>query len=89
MQLLCIVLLGLAPGFIAPVAFGFAVRAIGAGTAAIINTSEPVFAFFAGLLLMNDHLSWNAMLGGVLVIAGIILLQVKERNEAAKKGEAK
>jgi drug/metabolite transporter (DMT)-like permease len=75
-----IVLLGLAPGFIAPVAFSSAVRIIGAGTASIINTSEPVFAYFAGLIIMSDHLSWNATLGGALIIIGILFLNISERK---------
>jgi drug/metabolite transporter (DMT)-like permease len=79
-QWLYIILLGLSPGFIAPVAFSTAVRIIGAGTASIINTSEPVFAYFAGLILMADHLSRNATLGGVLIVVGILLLNINERK---------
>jgi drug/metabolite transporter (DMT)-like permease len=56
------------------------VRIIGAGTASIINTSEPVFAYFAGLILMADHLSRNAILGGVLIVVGILLLNISERK---------
>jgi drug/metabolite transporter (DMT)-like permease len=81
-QWLYVVLLGLSPGFIAPVAFSTAVRIIGAGTASIINTSEPVFAYFAGLILMADHLSRNALLGGVLIVVGILLLNISERKRA-------
>jgi drug/metabolite transporter (DMT)-like permease len=79
-QWLYIVLLGLAPGFIAPVMFSTAIRVIGAGTASIINTSEPVFAYFAGLIIMSDHLSWNATLGGALIVIGILLLNISERK---------
>jgi drug/metabolite transporter (DMT)-like permease len=79
-QWLYILLLGLSPGFIAPVAFSTAVRLIGAGTASIINTSEPVFAYFAGLILMSDHLSKNAIFGGVLIIVGILFLNISENR---------
>jgi drug/metabolite transporter (DMT)-like permease len=79
-QWLYIILLGLSPGFIAPVAFSTAVRLIGAGTASIINTSEPVFAYFAGLILMSDHLSRNALFGGALIIVGILLLNISEKR---------
>jgi drug/metabolite transporter (DMT)-like permease len=84
-QWLYIILLGLSPGFIAPVAFSTAVRLIGAGTASIINTSEPVFAYFAGLVLMSDHLSKNATFGGILIIVGILFLNISEnkRNRQA------
>jgi drug/metabolite transporter (DMT)-like permease len=80
-QWVYIVLLGLSPGFIAPVAFSTAVRLIGAGTASIINTSEPVFAYFAGLALMSDHLSGNAMVGGALILVGILFLNISERKK--------
>jgi drug/metabolite transporter (DMT)-like permease len=76
-----IIILGLSPGFIAPVAFGTAVRLIGAGTASIINTSEPVFAYFAGLVIMSDRLSWNATLGGALIVVGILFLNISERKK--------
>jgi drug/metabolite transporter (DMT)-like permease len=80
-QWVYIVLLGLSPGFIAPVAFSTAIRLIGAGTASIINTSEPVFAYFAGLALMSDHLSGNAMVGGALILVGILFLNISERKK--------
>jgi drug/metabolite transporter (DMT)-like permease len=79
-QWLYIVLLGLAPGFVAPIAFSTAIRVIGAGTASIVNTSEPVFAYFAGLIIMSDRLSWNATLGGVLIVIGILFLNISEKR---------
>jgi hypothetical protein len=46
------VLPGLAPGFVAPVAFNTVVRFIGVDAASTINAPEPAFAYFAGLILM-------------------------------------
>jgi drug/metabolite transporter (DMT)-like permease len=83
-QWLYILLLGISPGFIAPIAFSTAVRLIGAGSASMVNTSEPVFAYFAGLILMGDQLSRNAMLGGVLIIAGILLLKISEHRNSTR-----
>ncbi|MDR1028919.1 MAG: DMT family transporter [Clostridiales Family XIII bacterium] len=82
-QWLYVVLLGLSPGFIAPIAFCAAVKRIGASTASMINTSEPVFAYFAGILLMGDRLSFNATLGGVLIVVGLLLLNVMERRKGS------
>jgi drug/metabolite transporter (DMT)-like permease len=79
-QWLYVGLLALSPGFIAPIAFCAAVKMIGASTASMINTSEPVFAYFAGMILMGDRLSVNATLGGVLVVAGLLLLNIMERR---------
>jgi drug/metabolite transporter (DMT)-like permease len=47
----------------------------------MINTSEPVFAYFAGMILMSDRLSMNATFGGVLVVAGLLLLNIMERRK--------
>lgn len=74
-------LLGISPGFIAPISFSNAIRLIGPSKASIINTSEPVFAFFAGLLIMGDHLSFNAIIGGILIIVGIFILKLKGGND--------
>jgi drug/metabolite transporter (DMT)-like permease len=80
-QWLYVGLLALSPGFIAPIAFCAAVKLIGASTASMINTSEPVFAYFAGMVLMGDRLSLNATLGGILVVAGLLLLNIMERRK--------
>jgi drug/metabolite transporter (DMT)-like permease len=83
-QWLYVGLLGLSPGFIAPIAFCAAVKRIGASTASMINTSEPVFAYFAGILLMSDRLSFNATIGGVFIVAGLLLLNIMERKKSAQ-----
>jgi drug/metabolite transporter (DMT)-like permease len=80
-----IILLGLSPGFIAPIAFCAAVKRIGASMSSMINTSEPVFAYFAGMLLMNDRLSLRATLGGALVVIGLLMLNILERKNAGAK----
>jgi drug/metabolite transporter (DMT)-like permease len=79
-QFLYIGLLGLSPGFIAPVAFCAAIKRIGPSTASMINTSEPVFAYFAGIILMSDKISVNATIGGVVIVIGLLLLNITERQ---------
>ena len=44
---------------------------------AIILTMEPVFAGLFGFLLLGESLSKEQILGGVLIVAGMILPQVK------------
>jgi drug/metabolite transporter (DMT)-like permease len=82
-QWLYIVLLAFTPGFISPVAFCAAVKRIGAGTASIINTTEPLIAYLAGLLLMGDRLSTGATIGGALIIIGVLLLNISLRKRQA------
>ena len=64
-QWLYIFLLAFFCMFIAAVCFCKGVKYIGASNAAIFNTLEPVVAYFAGILLMNDKISFNAILGRI------------------------
>ena len=41
--------------------------------AAIIFTLEPVFATLFGVLIGNEPISWQFILGGGLIMAGILL----------------
>jgi drug/metabolite transporter (DMT)-like permease len=79
-------LVGLTAGFIAPVAFCQAIKTIGASTAALINTSEPVIAYFAGALIMRDQVPWSATLGGLAILAAILALNIFERRRNAGEG---
>ena len=64
--------------FLATLWFCFAVRLIGSSTSAIINTIEPVIAYFAGMFFLGDVLSPNSIFGGLLIIVAIVLLNVVE-----------
>lgn len=65
--------------FVAAVCFAKGVKYIGSSNAAIFNTLEPVVAYFAGILLMNDKVSANAILGGLLILGAIIYLNLEKR----------
>lgn len=73
-------ILAVGPGFLACVCFCAAIKIIGASTASMINTSEPVVAYFAGILIMSDKISWTATLGGAIVVIVILILNITERN---------
>lgn len=75
-QWLYVSLLAIFPNFISPVIICAAVKRIGASTVSIINTSEPLVAYFAGMFLMGDRLSLNATLGGCAIILGILILNI-------------
>jgi drug/metabolite transporter (DMT)-like permease len=57
------------------------VRLIGSSTASIINTIEPVIAYFGGMLIMRDVLSPTAVIGGSIIIAAILLLNIAESSK--------
>lgn len=65
--------------FLAAVSFAKGVKCIGASNAAIFNTFEPVVAYVAGIVLMSDKVSMNAILGGLLILGAIIYLNLEKR----------
>jgi drug/metabolite transporter (DMT)-like permease len=81
-QWLFILLLGVCDGFLAPVFFAAAIKLTSASNASMVDTSEPLIAYFAGIVLMHDIISINAIFGGLLIIAGILLLNISERRGA-------
>lgn len=70
--------------YVAAVSFAKGVKYIGSSNAAIFNTMEPVVAYFAGIILINDKISSNAILGGVLILGTIIFLNLEKRLSAMK-----
>jgi len=78
-QWICVLVLGIGAAFIAPICYCRAIKAIGASDTSIINTSEPVIAYIAGILIMSDHISWNTAIGGLLIVSSIFLLNYSKR----------
>jgi drug/metabolite transporter (DMT)-like permease len=88
-QMPYVLLLSLVVGAVGPIIFCQAVKMIGASPSAMINISEPVFAYFAGAIIMSDRILWNATLGGALILAAIMFLNVTEqRRERLAEGAA-
>ena len=53
--------------------------------AGIASTSETVFAFGFGFLILGETFSATQIIGGVLVLAGIVSAQISERQELARE----
>ena len=75
-QLFYILTLAIFCTFLTQIFFCKAVKLIGSSNAAIINTIEPVIAYFAGMILLGDQLSLTAIIGGFMVISSVILLNL-------------
>lgn len=75
--------IGIISTFIAGICFIIAVKYIGSGNAALINTSEPMIAYITGIVLMGDVLSLRSTFGGVLIITAIIWLNLMNRSPKA------
>ena len=52
--------------------------------AGIASTSETVFAFGFGFLMLGETFSSTQIIGGILVLAGIVTAQISERQELAR-----
>lgn len=73
-QLLYILVLAVFCTFLAQLFFCKAVKLIGSSNTAIINTVEPLIAYFAGMILLQDRLMANEVIGGLLIVSSIIIL---------------
>jgi len=72
--------IGVISTFLAGLCFIIAVKHIGSGNAALINTTEPMFAYITGIILMGDLISLRSTFGGVLIVTAIIWLNLINRN---------
>jgi DME family drug/metabolite transporter len=60
--------------------YTFGIRHLGAGRASIVATIEPVVAGILGVALLDEELTALKVLGGLLVLAGAVLAQVRPRK---------
>lgn len=72
--------IGVISTFVAGLCFIIAVKHIGSGNAALVNTTEPMFAYITGIILMGDVISMRSTLGGVLIVTAIVWLNLINRN---------
>lgn len=54
--------------------------------AGIASTSETVFAFLFAMLLLGETFTGTQLVGGVLVLSGIVIAQIAERNRPTEEG---
>jgi DME family drug/metabolite transporter len=66
--------------------YTFGLGRLGAGRAAIVATVEPVVAGALGTVLLGEDLTVPKVVGGVLVISGAMLAQVRFRKARFRSG---
>lgn len=59
----------------------FGIRRIGAGPAAIASSLGPVSTILLANLFLGEVLTWRQGIGGLLIIAGVLLLGVRTRTQ--------
>ncbi|MFG2212264.1 DMT family transporter [Streptomyces sp. NPDC048638] len=81
--LLCLIALGtLGTGFAFVLQYGL-VAEIGPTTAQMCTYFIPVLATAAGVVILDERLSWNTPVGALIVLAGAALTQSRPRRPAA------
>lgn len=77
---LLLIWLGVMGSFV-PMALSYlALRHLSATGAGIASTAETVFAFVFGVLWLGEMISQNQLVGGLLVMAGIVVAQTAKRS---------
>ena len=64
---------------LAMIAVWWAIGRIGAARVSVIGTSEIVFSILMAVLILGESLSPNQVLGGVLILAGAVWVQLPRR----------
>ena len=78
-MLVLLLVLGVFCSTLAYVFYNVGVARLGATAACIFTNVIPVFSLVAALLIGQEQLSWSKPLGMVIVVAGVILAQLKPK----------
>lgn len=65
--------------------FQLGIRYIGASTAGILSTLEPITSVILGVLILHEELSWAKLAGCILIILGILLITVSQARSPLLK----
>ncbi len=77
--------MALISGLAAYVVYFWALRYIAASRLGAISNANPVVTAVLGVSLMHDPLTWNLVVGGILVLAGILAIETAHRRNAASQ----
>lgn len=77
--LACSIALAIFPTIISLETINIAIRLIGPTTTAILGALEPLTAIFFGLLLFNEVLTLNSIIGIFLILSGVLLIILKDK----------
>ena len=69
-----LLMLGLIPTLIGHTAFSYSVKFISPSVIAAIPLGEPIIASTLAMILFNEIITYNVILGGVFIVIGLILL---------------
>lgn len=58
--------------------FQLGVRYVGASTAGVLSTLEPITSVILGVLILREELSWAKLVGCIIIILGILMITLSE-----------
>ncbi len=82
-----IAILGLVPTLGGGAAFNAGLHSVPASDASIVATLEPAIATFLGWAFMGEHLDPPQILGAGLILAAVVVLQVREVNAETQRSK--
>jgi drug/metabolite transporter (DMT)-like permease len=62
----------------------FAIRRIGSGSASLIGSIGPVSTIYMAYAILDESVSWLQIAGSALVLAGVLVISLNSKKEAAK-----
>lgn len=77
-----ILYLGLASTLLAYGIQTWAQKRVDATEAAIILSSEALFGMIASAIILKEPITINLLIGGFLILAGIVIVQLKQKNNS-------
>jgi DME family drug/metabolite transporter len=84
-DLVVVAYLGLVATGIAYLLFSHALRHIPAATGVTLALAEPVTAFVLAVLVVGERPGWTAAFGGLLVLAGLVVVVLAELRTQARR----
>ena len=86
--LLAIGLLGLINTFVAYLLFYWVVQQLGAGRASMVTYVVPAVGLILGVIILNEPLDWQIVVGALLIFAGIAVVNLTRRVFAWRQTRA-
>ncbi len=74
------ILVALVANLIGMVSFKAGLKIISATTAAILSTFEPITSLILGMLVFKEVLSWNHIVGSILIITSVTLVAFRKKG---------
>ena len=76
----CALYSGLVAFLLANILWNYAVKHIGSTKVSIYGNLPPVMVIILSAIIFNDLLSFTQLIGGVIILIGVVLVQMRKKN---------